>query len=636
MSACFGASLPLNCDQSMCGIAGFVHFDAHKPVDTDLLRRITRVLQHRGPDGEGYWVSGNVGLGHRRLAIIDLQTGDQPMSSADGAVTIVFNGEIYNYLELREELASRGHRFRTSSDTEIILAAYREWGTTCVEHFNGMWAFALWDEHEKKLFCSRDRAGEKPFYYAVAGATFVFGSEIKALFAYGLPKSLDLEVLDAYLCFTYVPGAQTFFKGIRKLRPGHSLVVRAGTVQESAYWELKIAPSQEARTDESRILEEFESLFESSVALRMRSDVPFGAFLSGGLDSSSVVAVMSGISSSPVQTCTIGFDNPAFDERHLARLVANKFHTKHSELLVNPIDADQLLPKLALHYDEPFGDSSALPSYLVSQIASKRVKMVLTGDGGDEVLCGYTIHVGEKIATLIDRLPSRVGKRMLPACATAARRVARGGSKRKLLRLERVVHSSAMDFEDRLESKQSGFSRSERYKLIQSRAARPARDYILEAIRPVRDRDNFTKLNYWLTKVALPDDMLCKLDRASMAHALETRTPFLDHRIIELMANVSMALKLKYFQRKTVLRKTVARRLPPELLSASKRGFAVPLCEWVQRGSVDGLEARAFRAADSGLLSKQALRGILTEHKMGNRDASQAVWCLCMLAEHLS
>jgi len=427
----------------MCGIAGFVNFvDQEKSCDIEDLKRMTRTLHHRGPDGEGYFVHGNVALGHTRLAIIDLSTGDQPMFSESGSLTVIFNGEIYNYVELREELIKRGYRFRTASDTE--------------------------DSRKRRLFCSRDRAGEKPFYYAVTDNVFVFGSEIKALFSYGIPKRINIETLDAYLCFTYVPGRETFFKGIYKLQPAHSIVVNCDGVRESCYWEFNIAEEQEARTDEVQILEEFEALFKNAVAIRMRSDVPFGAFLSGGLDSSCVVRVMSALSSMPIQTCTMGFENTAFDERTLARLVAHAFCTDHTERVMEPVEADKIMSKLAWHYDEPFGDSSALPTYLISQIARERVSMVLTGDGGDEVTSGYTIHQGEKMASLCGHLPSAFRKALSSVCSFAASNVfwAHGAAQHFFLRLQRVVNSSGMEFVDRLESKQGGFTRFERQQLI--------------------------------------------------------------------------------------------------------------------------------------------------------------------------
>lgn len=619
----------------MCGIAGFVNIDDKRPRDAGVLQRMTRTLQHRGPDGEGYFVSDRVNLGHRRLAIIDLNTGDQPMHSSDGQLTIVFNGEIYNYVELRQELVTRGHHFRTSSDTEVILAAYREWGTRCVARFNGMWAFALWDANKRRLFCSRDRMGEKPFYYAVTGGAFVFGSEIKALFAYGVPKSVNTETLDAYLCFTFVPGKDTFFKGVYKLQPAHSITLENGEIRDDCYWEWEIADELDARRDESQILEEFESLFKDAVSIRTRCDVPFGAFLSGGLDSGCIVAIMSSLSSTPVITCTMGFENAAFDERPLARLVARKFRTDHIERIVKSIDIDQLLSKLAWHYDEPFGDSSALPTYLVSKIARERVTVALTGDGGDEVTSGYSIHVGEKIARLYGYFPKFLRDGPLLRCISLARHFVPAFSRPKLARLRRVTESCGLDFIDRLESKQTGLTRVERSTLIPSKGVRPARDYIAEAIEPVKKKDNFAKLNYWLMKAALPDDMLCKVDRASMANSLETRAPFLDYRIVELLGRTSMRTKLNGFQRKTVLRKTVAKQLPAELLSASKRGFAVPLHEWLRDGALNQIEQRALRAANGGFLCLESLKNILTAYKSGDQDSANAIWALGMLAGHV-
>jgi asparagine synthase (glutamine-hydrolysing) len=617
----------------MCGIAGFLKNEEIAPQDAERLRAMTRTLVHRGPDGEGFFLSGNVGLGHRRLAVIDLNTGDQPMSSADGSLTITFNGEIYNYLELREELLTHGHLFRTSSDTEIILASYRQWGERCVEHLNGMWAFALWDVREQRLFCSRDRVGEKPFYYCVADGVFIFGSEIKAILAYGVPRVVNVEALDAYLCFAYIPGRQTFFKGIYKLQPAHSIVVKDGNVRESPYWELDLADEDEARTDEKRVLEEFAHLFEESVAIRMRSDVPFGAFLSGGLDSSCVVGVMSSLSKEPVRTCTIGFNQPDFDERALARLVAVAFKTNHVERVVNPDDSENLLPTLAWHFDEPFGDPSALPTYLVAKVARERVTMALTGDGGDEVCSGYTIHVGEKIASLYSCLPGFAKKAVAQASSSF---VVRNSNNQALVRAERVARSCGLDFEDRLESKQIGFTRTERASLIRLEGVRPAREYIEETIEPVRHKSNFVKLNYWLTKAALPDDMLCKVDRTSMAHSLETRTPFLDYRIVELMGKTSMRIKLQGFQRKSVLRETVAKNLPSPLLTASKRGFSVPLNSWLQGGALESVERKALGAGDGGVLCLDSIKRILAAHKSGNRETGNAIWALSMLAGQLS
>ena len=397
----------------MCGIAGIVHFESDRGVEPETLRRMTRVLAHRGPDGEGLYVAGNVGLGHRRLAIIDLSTGNQPMLSKDQSLALVFNGEIYNYLELKEELKCLGHRFSTTSDTEVILCAYEEWGFECQKKFNGMWAFALWDARQKHLFLSRDRIGEKPLHFTLCDNSFLFGSEIKSLLAYGTKFDPAMHLLHVYLSFGWVPAPHTFYKGISKLLPGHFLVVKNGETKEHVYWELPAVPEEHMRKDAARIYEEFENQFADSVKIRMRSDVPFGAFLSGGLDSSSVVAAMTEQGRLPVETFTIGFAERSFDERKLAKQVADKLHTRHYEQLAEPETFDEALKKIAFHFDEPFGDASAMPVGLVSRLARQRVTMALTGDGGDEVLSGYTSYVAERFAERYRMVPAVCPERAL-------------------------------------------------------------------------------------------------------------------------------------------------------------------------------------------------------------------------------
>ncbi len=619
----------------MCGVAGFFHLDQHRPAERETLKKMTDVIAHRGPDGEGRFVENNLALGHRRLAIIDLNTGQQPMSSRDGRFVLTYNGEIYNYIELRDELKSSGTVFKTQSDSEVILEAYRKWGADCVEKFNGMWAFALWDRQEKRLFCSRDRAGEKPFFYTIHDNTFVFGSELKTLFAFGAPREINREMLDAYLCFTYVPAPNTFFKNIFKLKPGHSLIVENGAIKTHAYWDLPILPERQQRRDEAKILEEFEELFYDSVRLRMRSDVPFGAFLSGGLDSSAVVQAMSRFSDEPVKTCTMGTEFKAFDERDLAQAMAKSVGADHRERIVTPKDADGLMQKLALHYDEPFGDSSALPTYLVSKIARERVAVALTGDGGDEVLSGYTIHQGEKFSEQFGRMPRFFRKGVLQNGLTAAKNTAPSSFREKLLRAERVVASANLDVVDRIESKQTGLTREERCAVLGDamKDVRAAREFIEEALAPVQNLGSFSKLNYWLTKISLPDDMLCKVDRASMAHGLETRLPFLDHRIMELLATVSMDVKMKGYTRKHILRATVGVKLPEQLLTAPKKGFALPLGEWFKNGA--SIETLALQAAKFDFIRKQGVEQLLAKQHSGGREAGNAIWTLGMLHEAL-
>ncbi len=391
----------------MCGIAGLLRTSGLLPTDSATVTDMTNSLAHRGPDGSGQYVGEGVVLGHRRLSIIDLATGDQPFVSADRGLALVYNGELYNYLEIRAELKALGRTFRTASDTEVILQSYAQWGTDCLAKFNGMWAFALWDARTRSLFCARDRLGEKPFFYAEHAGALVFGSEIKALFAAGQARDVDEEILDAMLCFGYLPAPYTAYKGVRKLPAGCFLVASEGRVDVRRYWQMPSFPVAELRTDAARIKTEFAELFTDSVRLRMRSDVPVGAFLSGGLDSASVVAAMTVHSERRVRTCTIGFEDGS-DERPLARLVAEKFNTEHSEAMVGREHAEGLLRHLAWHFDEPFADTSALPSYVVSKIARELVTVVLTGDGGDEVLGGYPVHQSEKLAAMWQQLPKPI------------------------------------------------------------------------------------------------------------------------------------------------------------------------------------------------------------------------------------
>ena len=620
----------------MCGITGFVHFNKEKETQVERVKAMTDVIAHRGPDGEGFYIKKNVALGHRRLSVIDLECGMQPMLYNDQNLVLVFNGEIYNYIELREELQKKNFSFKTNSDTEVILAAYQAWGVDCVKHFNGMWAFALWDKQNERLFCSRDRVGEKPFFYSVYENTFIFGSEIKSIFRYGIPRQINEEMLDIYLCLTYIPAPHTFFKDIFKLEPGYSLIIENGNLKKTQYWDVEFINEKNSRHDEENILEEFEELFYDSIKIRMRSDVPFGAFLSGGLDSSSVVAAMSKLSTRPVKTCTIGFASKDYDERMLARLVAEKFSTEHTERIVEPSDATTIMQKLAWHYDEPFGDSSALPTYIVSKIAREHVTMVLTGDGGDEVLSGYTVHQGEKFSDQFTRIPPIVRTNIIPPILSAGLGFSSGSVRKKIHRMNKVVESANMDFIDRLESKQTGFTKEKRRLLLRDRTnIFPAHEFIRQTIHRYSASENFVKLNYWLTKVSLPDDMLCKVDRASMANSLETRVPFLDHRLIELMAKVSMNVKMKGYTRKIVLRKTLGKTLPNELLHAPKRGFTVPLGEWMKNDSKRILHDKAMEVAQNDIVDKSGIKSILNDNSVYN-ESGNALWALAMISYSIS
>jgi asparagine synthase (glutamine-hydrolysing) len=617
----------------MCGICGYINFDDRRSAGADRISQMMESLKHRGPDGHGHYICNNVALGHRRLSIIDIETGDQPMFSDDRQLVIVYNGEIYNYIELRDELKKKGYIFNTESDTEVILNAYREWGMSCVDTFNGVWAFALWDIQNKRLFCSRDRLGEKPFFYTFYDNAFVFGSEIKALFSWGIPRQFRWELLDIYLSLTYIPAPYTFFNNINKLLPGHSLCIENGSCKITKYWDINFPVDSEMRTDENNIIKEFEQLFFDAVRIRMRSDVPYGAFLSGGLDSGSIVAAMAKFSQVPIKTFTIGFRSDDKDERPYARMVAQKFKTEHSELLVDLENTEKFLPEIAQHYDEPFGDPSALPTYIITNAARDHVKMCLSGDGGDEVLCGYTVYQGEKFSALVMLFPGPLRNFFIQPMITGIRHLSRGYFKRVMLRADAVWRTANMDFLGRLADKQPGFNSSARKILITSKGmVYPVRDYMADAITPVKNKSNYTKLDYWLTKISLPDNMLCKVDRASMANSLEVRAPFLDYRLIDLMSKVHINVKMKGFQRKYILRQTIARELPSSLLKRHKQGFSMPLRAWFTDPDASFLLTKTKMSADSGNISLKAINHLLERHRSGSIDVGNALWTLTVLA----
>ena len=612
----------------MCGIAGFFHFDGERKADKAVIKKMTDVIRHRGPDGEGHYVSQNIALGHRRLSIIDLSTGDQPMFNDDGSIAVIFNGEIYNYIELREELIKLGYSFKTHSDTEVIIKAYQHWGIDCQNKFNGMWAFALWDDKKQQLLISRDRIGEKPLNYCVFENTFIFGSEIKSILAYGVPKVPNLELLEIYLSLSFIPAPFTFYKNIHKLKAGHCLLVSGNQVKEQKYWELPDIDEANMLLDKRAVNENFENLFKDSLRIRMRSDVPYGAFLSGGLDSSSIVALMSEISSFPVETFTIGFKEKAFDERHLARLVADKFKTNHHEYLVEPESFDKALLNVIHHYDEPFGDSSAIPTGYVSAFAASKVKMVLTGDGGDEVLSGYTGYQGEKFSSQYQKFPGFI-KKGVPSFVSLVSKPINGNLRYKLNRVQKVCELANLDFATRYLSKTAFIDIVTIKKMTAGKQVYPIEEFLNGFMKECKYQDPFYKLMYLNLKLTLPDDMLVKVDRMSMAHSLETRTPFLDYRLIEYMVNVDKKIKMNGYQRKSVLRNSIGKKLPEELLSQSKKGFAVPLREWFKEKEF-GNELNDLVHANT-FTQKKLLGEVIELNRTGKKDYGNFIWgCLVL------
>ncbi len=613
----------------MCGIAGIYHLDGQPAAKAHLLK-MTSCLTHRGPDGEGLFTDGPVGLGHRRLAIIDLATGSQPMLNEDRSLAITFNGEIYNYREIRAELIKLGVRFHTESDTEVILHAYAVWGVECQTRLNGMWAFAIWDARNHRLFLSRDRMGEKPLYFALHDGAFIFASEIKSLLAYGMPREPRTELTEVYLSLGYVPAPYTYFKGIQKLAPGNYLTVEGGKVSEKTYWSLPQVDERDMVVDEMLVYEQFASLLNDAVRLQMRSDVPFGAFLSGGLDSSSIVALMTRHTKQQIQTFTMGFPEKEFDERPLARDVANKFQTAHHEGVLEPDTFDASLERVLHHFDEPFGDSSAIPTGYVARYARQHVKMVLTGDGGDEVLSGYTSYQGEKFASYYQRLPGAF-RRALPFWSSLAARPLHGAFRYRLNRIAKVCESASGPFNTRLIQKLAS-TQPEKIKQLTAGISGvwPIEEFLGDLMRDCRYQDPFYKLMYFHLRVSLPDDMLTKVDRMSMAHSLETRVPFLDHRLVEFMATVHKDVKMPGFQRKAVLRHTVARELPPQLLKAPKRGFVVPLREWF-KGDALQPNLRKLCGQEFGV-RRDVVQDIVSANESGKADYGNFIWILFILS----
>jgi asparagine synthase (glutamine-hydrolysing) len=617
----------------MCGIAGIVHRDRSAAVDRSMLTRMTNVLEHRGPDAGGFHVVGGVGLGHRRLSIIDPEAGHQPMLDPDTQNVIVYNGEVYNYVELRAELAGLGCRFTTDSDTEVILKAWETWGEECLQRLNGMWAFALWDARQSRLFLARDRLGIKPLHYFTDGERLLFGSEMKSLFAAGVRREPDLQLLDVYLALGYIPAPHSFFRGIRKLPPGHYIVTDGASVHVRKYWDLPQVEEAALRTDAEAVEEEFAHLLGDAVRISMRSDVPFGAFLSGGLDSAAVVTLMAEQTPLPVRTYTIGFPEPQYDERGLARLVAQQVGAEHHERVVEPGDLAATLGLVCRHYDEPFGDSSAVPTGHVARLAAADVKMVLTGDGGDEVLSGYPGYQVEKVADLYGKVPVAVRTATERSLATLAR-CTRGRLRYGLNRSERILRTATWPFADRLLAKAAWLDPAGRAEVLAGVRVLPVADVVAELMKDCAFRDPFYRLMYFNFKVSLPDDMLTKVDRMTMASSLEARVPFLDYRLVELMAGVHKDVKLRGLERKSVLRRGVGRRLPAALLSASKRGFVVPLRAWFRNGDFTAPLAGGALAAHG--MSAPAIAALVARHRAGEQDYGNLLWMLLVLQETLS
>jgi asparagine synthase (glutamine-hydrolysing) len=610
----------------MCGIAGIVDVTG-KPVDARLLQAMTSVQAHRGPDGQGVVCRGAAGLGHRRLAIIDLTTGDQPMGNDDGSVWIVFNGEIYNFRELRRELEARGARFRSASDTEVILKAYEAYGPGCVSRLRGMFALAILDERTRRLFLARDRVGIKPLVYAWDGKRLLFASELKGILEEsGIPRELDQSALGDYLTYHYIPAPRTIFREIRKLPPASTLILPldGGEPELSRYWSLGMAP--DPRVDDQEWVDALRVHLADAVQSHMVSDVPIGAFLSGGVDSSTVVALMAQTSSEPVRTFSIGFDESDFDELRFARQVAARYGTDHYELVVKP-NALDILPRLAWHFDEPFADSSAIPTYYVAKITREHVTVALSGDGGDENFAGYRRYArASALHDRLDRAPTallrpllRLAARLLPLGAPGQAYAGLLGAKPFERYFRLVTYERGETLRRLLSDDLASLAHS---------AARPAAFAALAAA--AQAPDYVSGLQQIDIETYLPGDILTKVDTTSMAVSLESRVPLLDHRLMEFVATIPSSLKLRHGDGKHVLKRAMERALPPEILTRKKMGFGVPLGAWFRRELRDMTRDVLLspRARQRGIFRPSEVEALLATHDSGRRDCSARLWAL--------
>jgi len=621
----------------MCGICGVVMGERGRAVDEAVLRRMMATLRHRGPDDEGTWFAEptrHVGLGHRRLSIIDLAGGHQPMSNEDGSVWIVLNGEIYNFQALRADLESRGHVFRTHSDTEAVVHLYEERGPACVDDLRGMFAFAIWDDRRQQLTLARDRMGQKPLSYWFHDGHLVFGSEIKAILEWpGVPREVDPVALHHYLTYQYVPHPRTMFAGISKLPPAHVAIYRDGQLRLERYWQPDYSTQEERSEAEWCDLIRHE--LREATRLRLISDVPLGAFLSGGIDSSITVALMSTLSGDPVKTYSIGFEERAFDETHYARQVAERYHTDHHEFIVRP-DCLEVLPTLIWHYDEPFADSSAIPTYYVSKVTREHVTVALSGDAGDECFAGYPRYRAAKLAGRFDRLPGFVraaaGWRFWQKMpASIEQKTFRRRFKRLLAALNQppeVRYLRWICIFDEV-AKASMYAPA----FAREVDAHPSADFLLAEYAKVPDLDFVGRTTFVDLMTYLPCDILTKVDVASMAVSLECRSPFLDHHVVSLAGRIPTRLKLRGMTSKYILKKAFADMLPRDILTRGKMGFGVPISKWF-RNELSGYlreTVLSARALSRGYFRPEAVREVVDQHVDGVFDHGYRLWSLLNL-----
>lgn len=617
----------------MCGICGIVYCDREQQVEPGLLKNMCDTIAHRGPDDEGYFAHQHVGLGMRRLSIIDLSTGKQPISNEDGKIWIVFNGEIYNHKSLRNELERHGHQFKTQTDTEAIVHAYEEFGENCVQKLNGMFAFAIWDQHKNQLFLARDRVGIKPLYYYFDKKRLIFGSELKSILqADDIPRRIDLQALDNFLTLEYIPAPLSIFQDIRKLAPGHTLTFRNNDIWIRNYWDVELKTNG---AEPGELKTNLRDLLQDAVKIRLMSDVPLGAFLSGGIDSSTIVAMMAQVMDQPVKTFSIGFEDSTYNELEYARLIAKTFKTDHHEFIIKP-DAVELSDTLLKFLDEPFGDFSIFPTYLVSKMAREYVTVVLSGDGGDELFAGYDTYIADKIAKkyysrlplglrngvltkILDMIPPQSKKKGL---INRAKRFVEG------MKLpEDLHHTRWMIFLQEAE-KELLYSRDMKSGILEGDSYKFIRNYFSNVA--YNGSDEINKQMYVDIKTYLVDDILVKVDRMSMATSLEARVPFLDYRFVEFAATIPGKYKLQGKKTKVILKQAMEDLLPHEILYRGKEGFSIPIKNWLKKElkplMMDTLAPDKIKR--EGFFDSEYIDKLVKEHLKGAENHSHRLWAL--------
>ena len=617
----------------MCGIFGII---SPGPI-REQLEKSTSTLAHRGPDDCGYFIDEGVGLGHRRLSIIDLEGGHQPMFNEDGSICIVSNAEIYNFPELREQLLQMGHRFETRSDTEAILHAYEEWGKRCVEHLRGMFAFAIWDKPEKKLFVARDRFGIKPLFYAKCGSNFYFASEMKAILADSrVKRDIDEEALAGYFSLSYIPAPMTIFKSIRKLLPGHTLTWQDGQVRIQKYWDIAFVPDR--GKSEKYFMNRFMELFHESVKIHLISDVPLGAFLSGGIDSGAVVAAMSNVINQPVNTFCMGFGGEVggyLDERGYARMIAERYNANHKEYEVVP-DPEGLLDKIVRSFDEPFADDSTIPSYFVCKIAKESVTVAESGLGGDEAFAGYERYLGFRLREVYRGFPRFLREQVIRSVIENLSE--RSDGHYTINHMKRFVRSASLDDGEAYfgyltilnpSLQASFFADPEKF----GNHLEASKSLMLDHFHSVSTENRHDTLNrvfYCDMKTYLSEDILAVTDRMSMYHALEVRVPFLDHPLMEFCATIPPEMKLKWFRKKYLLKKAVRAFLPKEVINHRKQGFVGPMAQWLKKDlKAHVLEALSEKnLAKHGYLHYETVKNVLNEHFSGREMHDTLIWSI--------